>query len=61
MLWGCVATSGTGNISQVNERMYYFKYQQILEANVTVNQERKFLQLKKCLQSVKSAKDDEFR
>jgi len=35
MLWGCIAASGTGNISQVEGRMDSSKFQQILKANVT--------------------------
>lgn len=36
MLWACVAASGMGNISLVEGRMDSIKYQQILEANITL-------------------------
>jgi len=34
MLWGCVASTGTGNLSKVEGRMDSIQYQQILENNV---------------------------
>ena len=34
MLWGCLAAEGTGNIVQVEGRMDYSIYPEILEANV---------------------------
>lgn len=33
--WGCVASCGTGNITEVDGRMESSKYHQILEAYVT--------------------------
>ncbi|KAI4897892.1 hypothetical protein NFI96_005019 [Prochilodus magdalenae] len=34
MLWGCVASTGTGNLVKVERRMDFNQYQQILETNV---------------------------
>lgn len=34
MLWGCIAASGTGNISRVEGKMDSIKFQQILEGNL---------------------------
>ena len=34
MLWGCVASTGTGNLVKVEGRMDSNQYQQILETNV---------------------------
>uniref|UniRef100_A0A674MX95 Uncharacterized protein n=1 Tax=Takifugu rubripes TaxID=31033 RepID=A0A674MX95_TAKRU len=34
MLWGCVASAGTGNLVKIKGRMDSTQYQQILENNV---------------------------
>jgi len=40
MLWGCVASAGTGNLVKVEGRMDSIQYQQILENNVQESVEK---------------------